>query len=100
MTIILNDTEFSEAIVCYLNSKGLSAEEYKADVQIINGRSGNGTRAEVELTPLFMAEVQPPKNTTTETVDNTAPFEEDEAESDETVEEKKPAFGKLSFGDS
>ena len=49
MEIVLNNEEFNEAVICYLEKKGFSTSAYDISVSVIQGRNGNGTRAEIAL---------------------------------------------------
>lgn len=50
MDISLNNDEIQEAIVNYINTKGISTSGKDVEINIVAGRKGNGLKAEVAIT--------------------------------------------------
>ena len=121
MNITLNDTEFEDAVKCYLGKIGFDTASYNVQVTVVQGRGGNGNRAECVLDPVgkpsnemldrnpdgdhpgpnLCDEIAQP-DTTMIGGDSSADDEEAAAYMDEPVKKaplkQKEQFGVLSFG--
>ena len=92
MEIILNNAEFEEAIKCYLSAKGFSTDTYDVKVRVVQGRSGSGNRAEVELTEKGKSDVVQEPTAVVKDI-----LQQDLLEEKETAKSESP-FGKPAFG--
>jgi len=92
MDIELNETEIKEGLADYVEKQGLSLKGKDIDINIVAGRSNNGFRASLSISPSNSPKVE--KETIQE--NNT---EELEVEKEEKIkEESTPPPTKLVFG--
>jgi len=110
MDITLNDAEFVEAVTCYLSNKGFDVSTYDIDVRVVQGRNGQGNRAEVSMTDLrhmsmdkhpqnvaIDEEDLPPFDLEADGIDFAASATVSDEANETVILADKPAFGKL-FG--
>ncbi len=110
MNITLNNKEFEEAVSCYLTKKGFDIGNYDVTVRMVQGRSGSGNRAEIELIEKEAVEsTETAQISTNDSETANVPFDDSKAveseaatcepDKDDTpsIPSKKPEFGQL-FG--